>query len=141
MADEPGRHDGRRGQRLCRGEAYLHVDFQLVHELDVGMLLISHDLSVLADLCDRIVVMYAGRVVEQGPAKQVFADALHPYAAALSASFPKVGDPPDPSDLPPGCSFAPRCPRAIDECTVAVPELTPFGPDRTAACIRVEDQR
>ncbi len=122
----------------------------LVGGLGVGMLLISHDLSVLADLCDRIVVMYGGRVVEQGPAKHVFADALHPYSAALSASFPRVGDPaarfapsglagdpPDPARLPPGCSFAPRCSRAIEECTVAVPELRTFAEDREAACIRV----
>jgi peptide/nickel transport system ATP-binding protein len=128
----------------------LGVLSQLVHELGVGMLLISHDLSVLADICDRIVVMYGGRVVEQGPSKQVFADALHPYAAALSASFPRVGDPaarfapaglagdpPDPARLPPGCAFAPRCSRAIDECTAAVPELRAFGVDRAAACIRV----
>ena len=62
-------------------------------ELGVGLLIISHDLSVLADVCDRIAVMYAGRVVEQGPADQVFTDPLHPYAAALSASFPRIGDP------------------------------------------------
>ena len=129
----------------------LHVLSGLVHELGVGMLMISHDLSVLADLCDRIVVMYGGRVVEQGPSKLVFGEALHPYAAALSAAFPRVGDPaarfapsglpgdpPDPADLPPGCSFAPRCPRAIDECTRALPELRSFGADRQAACIRVE---
>lgn len=131
----------------------LHVLSGLVHELGVGMLMISHDLSVLADLCDRIVVMYGGRVVEQGPSKLVFGEALHPYAAALSAAFPLVGDPaaryapsglpgdpPDPADLPPGCAFAPRCPRAIEQCTHAVPELRSFGDDRQAACIRVEDR-
>jgi peptide/nickel transport system ATP-binding protein len=125
----------------------------LVHEMGVGMLMISHDLSVLADLCDRIVVMYGGRVVETGPSKMVFNEALHPYADALSAAFPRVGDPaarfapsglpgdpPDPADLPPGCSFAPRCPRAIDECTRAVPDLRSFGDDRQAACIRVEQR-
>ena len=122
----------------------------LVHELGVGMLMISHDLSVLADLCDRIVVMYGGRVVEQGPSKLVFGEALHPYADALSAAFPRVGDPaaryapsglpgdpPDPAALPPGCSFAPRCPRVVEECTRAVPDLRSFGDDREAACIRV----
>lgn len=125
----------------------------LVHELGVGMLMISHDLSVLADLCDRIVVMYGGRVIEQGPSKLVFGEALHPYAGALSAAFPRVGDPaarfapsglpgdpPDPADLPPGCSFAPRCPRAIDECTRSVPELRSFGDDRHAACIRAGER-
>ena len=123
----------------------------LVHELGVGMLMISHDLSVLADLCDRIVVMYGGRVVEQGPSKLVFGEALHPYADALSAAFPRVGDPasryapsglpgdpPDPAALPPGCSFAPRCPRVIEDCTRAVPDLRSFGDDRKAACIRVD---
>ncbi|RYP82318.1 ABC transporter ATP-binding protein [Nocardioides guangzhouensis] len=128
----------------------LDVLSALVHELGVGMLMISHDLSVLADLCDRIVVMYGGRVVETGPAEGVFGGALHPYAGALSAAFPRVGDPrarfapsglpgdpPDPAQLPPGCAFAPRCPRAIEECTRAVPELRSFGADRSAACIRV----
>ena len=122
----------------------------LVHHLGVGMMIISHDLSVLADLCDRIAVMYAGRVVEQGPADQVFGSPLHPYAAALSAAFPKVGDPtarfapaglpgdpPDPRSLPEGCAFAPRCPRAVDECGTVVPPLTAHGTDRAAACIRV----
>ena len=123
----------------------------LVHELGVGMLMISHDLSVLADLCDRIVVMYGGRVVETGPSELVFGSALHPYANALSAAFPRVGDPaarfapaglpgdpPDPAALPPGCAFAPRCSRAIEDCTRAVPDLRSFGSDRSAACIRVE---
>ncbi|CUR60211.1 Oligopeptide transport protein (ABC superfamily, ATP-binding protein) [metagenome] len=128
----------------------LGVLSDLVHDLGVGMLLISHDLSVLAELCDRIVVMYGGRVVEQGPSKEVFAAALHPYAAALSASFPRVGDPasryapaglegdpPDPARLPPGCSFAPRCPRVRDECSTSLPELRAFPGRREAACIRV----
>ncbi len=127
----------------------LGVLSDLVGELGVGMLLISHDLSVLAELCDRIVVMYGGRVIEQGPAKRVFADPLHPYAAALSASFPRVGDPaarfapsglagdpPDPARLPPGCAFAPRCAPVVEACTTAVPELRSIGMDRQAACIR-----
>jgi peptide/nickel transport system ATP-binding protein len=114
------------------------------------MMMISHDLSVLADLCDRITVMYAGRVVEEGPADAVFARPLHPYAAALSAAFPRVGDPaarfapsglpgdpPDPRRLTRGCSFAPRCPRAAEVCLPAEPELTSYG-DRAAACVRIE---
>ncbi len=122
----------------------------LVRDLGVGMLIISHDLSVLGDLCDRIIVMYAGRVVETGPAHEVFRAPLHPYTTALSAAFPTIGDraarfapaglagdPPDPADLPPGCSFAPRCPLVIEECTRAEPELTRHGADRAAACIRV----
>ena len=122
----------------------------LVKELGVGMMMISHDLSVLADVSDRIAVMYAGRVVEQGPADQVFTDPLHPYAAPSrrrsrgSVTRPRgyapvraAGDPPDPRELPPGCSFAPRCPLAVDECRAAEPPLAPKAPGRDAACIRV----
>ena len=107
----------------------LDVLVGLVRDLGVGLLIISHDLSVLADLCDRLVVMYAGRVVESGPAAELFDDPLHPYTDALSAAFPTIGDPasrfapsglagdpPDPADLPGGCSFAPRCARAIPDC-------------------------
>jgi peptide/nickel transport system ATP-binding protein len=94
--------------------------------------------------------MYAGRLVERGPAGEVFTDPLHPYSAALSASFPRIGDPaarfapaglpgdpPDPAALPPGCSFAPRCPRAVERCRAAEPPLTGHGPGREVACIRV----
>ncbi len=94
--------------------------------------------------------MYAGRVVEEGPAHAVFDRALHPYTAALSAAFPRVGDPaarfapaglagdpPDPTSRPPGCSFAPRCPLAIEACREAEPELREIEPGRWAACIRV----
>jgi peptide/nickel transport system ATP-binding protein len=122
----------------------------LVRQHDVGLVIISHDLSVLADLCDRVAVMYAGRVVETGTAAQVFTDALHPYTAALSQAFPQIGDPaaryapaglagdpPDPRELPEGCSFAPRCPRAVDRCRQAEPPLVEVVPGRPVACIRV----
>jgi peptide/nickel transport system ATP-binding protein len=122
----------------------------MVREYGVGMLMISHDLSVLADLCDRITVMYAGRVVEEGPAAEIFTAPLHPYSAALSAAFPRVGDPaarfapsglpgdpPDPRHLTTGCSFAPRCPRAAEVCLPAEPALTSYGPGRAAACVRI----
>jgi peptide/nickel transport system ATP-binding protein len=128
----------------------LNVLSELVRRRGVGMMIISHDLSVLADLCDRITVMYAGRVVEEGPAGTVFTTPLHPYAGALSAAFPRVGDPasrfapsglpgdpPDPRHLTQGCSFAPRCPRAADVCLPAEPELVAYG-DRAAACVRIE---
>jgi peptide/nickel transport system ATP-binding protein len=123
----------------------------LVRELGVGLLIISHDLSVLAEVCDRVAVMYAGRVVETGTADQVFASPLHPYARALSEAYPRVGDPraryapaglggdpPDPRDLPAGCSFAPRCPRVVEECRAAEPPLIDFGAGRRAACIRAD---
>jgi peptide/nickel transport system ATP-binding protein len=128
----------------------LNVLSELVRERGVGMLMISHDLSVLADLCDRITVMYAGRVVEEGPAEKVFSAPLHPYAGALSAAFPRIGDPaarfspsglpgdpPDPRNLPGGCSFAPRCPRAAEKCLPAEPPLATYEGGRAAACFRI----
>jgi peptide/nickel transport system ATP-binding protein len=131
----------------------LDVLTNLVKELGVGMMLISHDLSVLADISDRIAVMYAGRVVEQGPADLLFTAPLHPYTAALAASFPRIGDPaaryapsglkgdpPDLRDLPQGCSFAPRCPLVIDACREAEPRLTVKAARREAACIRVGEE-
>jgi peptide/nickel transport system ATP-binding protein len=123
----------------------------LVRELGVGMMIISHDLSVLGATCDRVAVMYAGRIVEEGPAKQLFAAPAHPYTGALSGAFPTIGDPasrraprglpgdpPDPSLLPTGCPFHPRCPVVTDVCaTIPEPVLVPAGLDREAACILV----
>jgi peptide/nickel transport system ATP-binding protein len=118
------------------------------------MMIISHDLSVLGTTCDRVAVMYAGRIVEEGPADQLFKDAVHPYTAALSEAFPTIGDlssrraprglpgdPPDPAELPTGCPFHPRCPRVTDRCaTIDEPALVPAGPARRAACILVGEQ-
>jgi peptide/nickel transport system ATP-binding protein len=125
----------------------------LVDDLGVGLMMISHDLSVLGATCDRVAVMYAGRVVEEGPAKQLFSDPRHPYTAALSAAFPTIGDqasrrapqglpgdPPDPALLPSGCTFHPRCPVALESCSQgAEPVLRVAAPDRTAACVLVGD--
>ena len=122
----------------------------LVVERGVAMMLISHDLSVLANVCDRVAVMYAGRVVEEGPATQVFDDARHPYAKALAGAFPVIGDPasrraprglpgdpPDPTDLPTGCPFHPRCSARVDSCTVDDVRLRPVSSSRAAACVHV----
>jgi peptide/nickel transport system ATP-binding protein len=123
---------------------------RLVKDLGVGLVIISHDLSVLAEVCDRVVVMYAGRVVEAGTAEEVFTRPLHPYAQALSDAFPRIGDraaryapsglagdPPDPRDLPAGCSFSARCPRVVDACRDAEPPLLELAGGRRVACIRV----
>nr|WP_240449265.1 ABC transporter ATP-binding protein [Streptomyces harenosi] len=123
---------------------------QLVAEQDLGLIMISHDLAVLADTCDRLAVMYAGRVVEEGPARQVYEDARHPYAQALSAAFPRIGDPasrfaprglagdpPDPTAVPPGCAFHPRCPVALESCATQDQVLRGAGAHRRAACVRV----
>ncbi|MFD4955675.1 ABC transporter ATP-binding protein [Streptomyces sp. NPDC058451] len=124
---------------------------RLVSEQDLGLLMISHDLAVLADTCDRLAVMYAGRVVEEGPARQVYEDAHHPYGKALSDAFPRIGDPasrfaprglagdpPDPSAVPSGCAFHPRCPVALDLCGTQDQFLREAGPRRRAACVHVD---
>lgn len=132
----------------------LRVLTDLVHDLGLGLLLISHDLSVLGTTCDRVLVMYAGRIVEQGPATALFDSPLHPYGGALAAAFPRVGDlrarrapvglpgdPPDPSDLPTGCPFHPRCALATDECAVTDPPLETKAPGRRVACIHADPNR
>ncbi|MFF3750716.1 ABC transporter ATP-binding protein [Streptomyces sp. NPDC002018] len=126
---------------------------RLVAEQDIGLLMISHDLAVLSDTCDRLAVMYAGRIVEEGPAREVYDAARHPYGRALSAAFPRVGDPasrraprglpgdpPDPSALPSGCTFHPRCPVALDICVREDQPLRAAGPGRSAACVRVDPE-
>jgi len=123
---------------------------ELQHDLGVSMIFITHDLSVLVEVSDILAIMYAGKIVEQGPAIDVFHDAKHPYTEALAAAFPEIGDqrfrkhptglggdPPDPQKVPSGCSFHPRCAVAFDECATREPELYPAGPNRTAACLLV----
>ncbi|GAA3600161.1 ABC transporter ATP-binding protein [Kribbella ginsengisoli] len=122
----------------------------LIASQGISLLMISHDLSVLADTCDRLAVMYAGRLVETGPADGVF---RHPYSQALAAAFPTVGDPasrlaprglggdpPDPQQLPSGCVFHPRCPVALESCSSVDVELRPAGDRRTAACVLVLEE-
>ena len=126
----------------------LNVLQGLVKELNVGMVFISHDLSVLSSTCDRIAVMYAGKIVEQGPAADVFDHPQHPYAAALAGAFPRIGDtryryspsglpgdPPFPGDLPTGCTFHPRCPVAVDRCSTVEPALVEHASHRTACLL------
>jgi peptide/nickel transport system ATP-binding protein len=122
-------------------------------EHGLSMVFITHDLTVLTDVCDDLAVMYAGRIVEEGPADEVFVRPSHPYTRALAAAFPTIGDrssrmnptglggdPPDPSHIPTGCAFHPRCPDADERCSDAVPELAVTGPSRRAACIMVGDR-
>jgi peptide/nickel transport system ATP-binding protein len=122
----------------------------LVTDQDLGLVMISHDLAVLADTCDRLAVMYAGRIVEEGPAQQVYDDARHPYGRALSEAFPRIGDPasrfaprglpgdpPDPAAVPSGCAFHPRCPVALDSCSVEDQALREAEAGRRAACVHV----
>ena len=114
----------------------------------LALMIISHDLSVLATTCDRMMVMYAGRVVETGPASEVFAHPRHPYARALSHAFPTIGDPrsrfapeglpgdpPSPDNLPTGCPFHPRCSEAEARCPETEPSLQGLVAAHQAACI------
>ncbi|GHF82904.1 ABC transporter ATP-binding protein [Streptomyces filamentosus] len=123
---------------------------RLVAEESIGLMMISHDLAVLADTCDRLAVMYAGRIVEEGPAAEVYRAAAHPYGRALSSAFPRIGDPasrraprglpgdpPDPAALPDGCAFHPRCPVAVAECAGEDQVLRTAGAGHRAACLHV----
>ena len=113
-------------------------------ELGLALILISHDLSVLAETCDRIAVMYAGRIVETGPVDAVFSAPQHPYTKRLLESLPVIGGsrtlavpipggPPDPADAPSGCSFRPRCPYAAERCEQE-PALREIAAAQSAAC-------
>jgi peptide/nickel transport system ATP-binding protein len=125
----------------------------LQQEFGLAMIFITHDLSVLVEACDRIAVMYAGRIVEEGPSELLFGSPAHPYTKALAAAFPQIGDdrfrrapsglpgdPPDPAAVPSGCPFHPRCPEAIDVCSRDDPDLLPLAmaASRRAACVRID---
>ena len=115
----------------------------------MSAIFVTHDLGVAAEVCDRIAVMYAGRIVEMGTAGDVLRRPQHPYTQALLASTIHgslrgqriegiIGTPPDLANLPPGCAFRARCPRAQDVCTVRVPELARVGRGSEAACVLLE---
>jgi peptide/nickel transport system ATP-binding protein len=116
-------------------------------ETGAAVLLITHDLAVVAETCDRVSVMYAGRIVESGPVGQVFASPEHPYTVGLLGARPRKGDGrgrlaviggsvPRPGEAGRGCRFAPRCPFAIDRCRGEAPPLAAVGRDHLAACWR-----
>ncbi|HEX7068943.1 MAG TPA: ABC transporter ATP-binding protein [Candidatus Limnocylindria bacterium] len=123
----------------------------LAREQGIGVVMITHDLSTVAAYADRIAVMYLGRIVEYGPTRAVLAAPRHPYAQALLSVVP-VPDPslrrrpvilsgemPDPSNIPTGCRFHPRCPLAFDRCPTVDPPLFAVGPEHAAACLLVEE--
>lgn len=123
---------------------------QLRIESGLSLIFITHDLSVLTYVCERLAIMYAGRIVEQGPSASVFATPSHPYTRALAAAFPTIGDdasrmapsglagdPPTPGHLPVGCPFHPRCPQAEPRCQEAEPNLRPAGAPQQGACVLI----
>lgn len=124
---------------------------QLKDEYDTSMILITHDLGVVAETCDDVAVMYAGKIIEQGTLKDVFNHAKHPYTEGLFSSLPNInkkvhmlkpikGLMPDPSNLPKGCSFAPRCPYATEVCSFAQPNKFQFSETHFATCSRYEEK-
>jgi peptide/nickel transport system ATP-binding protein len=125
----------------------------LRREMGMALIVITHDLSVLAEVSDRVAIMYAGRIVEEGSAHEVLTHPLHPYSRALVEAFPRIGatearriprglagDPPDPAARPPGCAFHPRCPGRFEPCDTVDPALLPYA-DRSCACHLVELER
>jgi oligopeptide/dipeptide ABC transporter ATP-binding protein len=129
---------------------YLNLLSDLQREHGLALIFITHNLGIVAKMCDTLAVMYAGRVVEYGPVSRIFNDPIHPYTRALLNSIPRMSDPdqrltaiegqpPDLSALPPGCSFAPRCPNAMARCRSEEPPA--FAPEagRSARCWLAED--
>ncbi len=122
----------------------------LIRERDMSMLLITHDLGVVAEVCDEVAVMYAGRIVEIGTAEEVFNSIRHPYTEGLFNSLPNLkqrgedlvpirGMMPDPTNLPKGCAFAPRCPYATAACEAQQPALRAMGGTHFVACDAYND--
>jgi oligopeptide transport system ATP-binding protein len=126
---------------------------KLSREMRLTLIFISHDLSVVKHISDRIAVMYLGKIVELGPAERVLERPLHPYTKALVAAVPvpdpereqrrqrviPPGDPPSPMNPPPGCPFHPRCPAAVADCARTVPQLERFDAEHEASCIRMRE--
>ena len=123
----------------------------LTTEFGVALIVITHNLGVVARYADRVNIMYAGKVIERGNAREISANPRHPYTVGLLRSVPRLdlprrakldpieGQPPDLIHLPGGCSFAPRCKWAVDKCKTDIPELTEAGEGHLSACWRAED--
>ena len=127
----------------------LDLLLDLREQLGMAVLLITHNMGVIAEVADRVAVMYAGRVVEQAPVERLFAAPGHPYTRALLGCVPALDDDrvrlasipgtlPDPRSRPPGCRFAPRCGRRADACEAGVPPLLSLDAAHEAACIRMD---
>ena len=140
IADEPTT-----GLDVTIQDQILTLLHDLSTQLGVSVLMITHDLGVVAQFCDRVQVMYAGRIVERAPIAEMFANPQHPYSLGLLRSVPRVdhaetalvgipGEPLDRAQTPPGCAFEPRCPEARDVCRGAPPPLMKFADRRWVAC-------
>jgi oligopeptide/dipeptide ABC transporter ATP-binding protein len=128
---------------------YLRLLREIQEETNLSLIFITHDFGIVAKMCDRVVVMYAGRHVESGPVREIFNHPSHPYTQALLRSVPNMdedverlysieGQPPALWDLPEGCRFAPRCPHAVDRCLTGYPPAFTVSDGHTAGCWRLE---
>lgn len=124
---------------------------RLKQQYDTSMIMITHDLGIVAEVCDTVAVMYAGRIVEQGTLEDIFNHTRHPYTEGLFNSLPNIknrtamlkpikGLMPDPTNLPAGCSFSPRCDYATEECRRRQPALVQAGPTHKFACLAYEQE-
>ncbi len=129
---------------------YLRLLRELQESTGVGIIFITHDFGIVAKMCDRVAVMYAGKIVEQGDVRQIFNNPQHPYTEALINSVPKMeenverlysipGNPPNLWELKTECSFADRCPKALDKCREAYPPTYDIGKGQVAACWLLEE--
>ena len=127
--------------------AYLELLKEIQRETEIAILYITHDFSVIARMCDRVAVMYAGSIIESGPTPQILEAPAHPYTEALLRSVPDLatrptrlpaieGQPPDPFAMTPGCPFAPRCPYVMARCTTEMPPRSDHGPEHMSRCWR-----
>ena len=131
---------------------YLRLLKELQEETGSSIIFITHDFGIVAKMCDKVAVMYAGKIVEAGPVREIFNNPSHPYTQALLKSVPNVdervdrlysiqGHPPSLSDIPQGCTFAPRCPFVMDVCREKFPPIVTVGADHAASCwLRVEEE-
>ena len=129
---------------------YLEVLKDIQQKSGVALIFVTHNLGIVAKMCDRMAVMYAGKIVEYGAVRDLFRDAKHPYTQALLGSMPKLGSkeplfaipgqPPNLAQLPPGCAFRPRCAHAMPQCATQEPDDSHIGPNWTAKCWLVDQQ-
>jgi peptide/nickel transport system ATP-binding protein len=130
---------------------YLNLLKDLQRTSGVALIFVTHNLGIVAKMCDKVAVMYAGKIVEMQPVRGLFYHPRHPYTKALLDSIPKLGTkeplygipghPPDLSDLPTGCSFHPRCQHAIDRCSSQEPVEQSIGNGGTARCWLLDQER
>ena len=130
----------------------LNMMEELKREYGTAMLLITHDLGIVAEMCDRVAIMYAGEIVETGTVEQIFSEPTHPYTIGLFQSIPNLEDTkerltpikglmPDPANLPSGCKFHPRCSCASAECSTCQPEVIDLGEGHLVQCLRCQQKK